>query len=184
MEAETVIAMVSIITAGLLVVDDLGRSRADLDVHYDGLAGAPRFAARVHLVLAEKGHEVEVAADGSRIRIEVQRYTANLDRLAAKLVKLASAVDGVGEVECIPGSRFVPPPLVRQLKPGGRMVVLDFGIFRSWGPLAPVMRTWLKLNHVLTRRPYLDRMREVCGDIDEYHWLGGYNFTAVARRND
>ncbi|MBN2447771.1 MAG: methyltransferase domain-containing protein [Phycisphaerae bacterium] len=70
------------------------------------------------------------------------------------------------------------------LRPGGRLVVLDFSTFGGWGPLAPVMRTWLKLNHVLTRRPYLDRMREVCGEVDVYHWLGGYNFTAVGRRND
>lgn len=70
------------------------------------------------------------------------------------------------------------------LRPGGRLVVLDFGQFQHWGPLAPVMRTWLKVSHVATRRPYLDGMRKVFGEVDVYHWLGGYNFTAVARRRD
>lgn len=68
------------------------------------------------------------------------------------------------------------------LAPGARLVVLDFGRFAGWGPFGGVMRGWLKLNHVHTRRPYLDGMRQVCGQVDVTHWLGGYNFTAVARR--
>lgn len=73
------------------------------------------------------------------------------------------------------------------LAPGGRLVVLDFGAFHNWGPLAPVMRTWLRLNHVDTRQPYFDRLVEICGEgsvsnCTLSHWLGGYNFTAVARR--
>jgi two-component system response regulator CpxR len=70
-------------------------------------------AARVHLVLAEKGHEVEVQADGGEVRILVNRYTANLDRLEGKLAALARTVDGVQSVACAPGSRFVPPALIK-----------------------------------------------------------------------
>ena len=69
------------------------------------------------------------------------------------------------------------------LKPGGRLVVLDFGKFAHWGPLGSVMRAWLRENHVETMRPYTDKMADICGPITEYGWLGGYNFTAVARRN-
>lgn len=69
------------------------------------------------------------------------------------------------------------------LKPGGRMVVLDFGRFFNWGPLGPVMRGWLRANHVETLQPYVDVMREICGNVEVRDWLGGYHFTALARRN-
>lgn len=68
------------------------------------------------------------------------------------------------------------------LKPGGRLAVLDFGRFQSWGPLAPLLRGWLRLNHVETLQPYVEVLREVCGNAEVHSWLGGYNFTAVARR--
>lgn len=68
------------------------------------------------------------------------------------------------------------------LAPGGRVVVLDFGRFHGWGPLAPLMRTWLRLNHVETLRPYEDGLRQRFGTVDVSYWLGGYNFTAVARQ--
>ena len=70
------------------------------------------------------------------------------------------------------------------LKPGGRLVVLDFSTFSRWGPLAPVMRTWLRSSHVLTRRPYLDGLRRHFADLEVSEWFGGYNFTAVGRRVD
>lgn len=68
------------------------------------------------------------------------------------------------------------------LEVGGRMVVLDFGGFGGWGPLGPVMRGWLKLNHVVTRDSYIDEMTRVFGRIELQHWLGGYNFTVVGRK--
>ena len=68
------------------------------------------------------------------------------------------------------------------LKPGGRLAVLDFGRFQYWGPFAPLMRGWLRANHVETLQPYADVLREVCGNAEVYSWFGGYNFTAVARK--
>lgn len=68
------------------------------------------------------------------------------------------------------------------LRPGGRMVVLDFCTFDSWGPLAPAMRGWLRANHVETKRPYIEKMREIFPDLDVTTWMGGYNFTAVGLR--
>lgn len=70
------------------------------------------------------------------------------------------------------------------LRPAGRLVVLDFGTFDRWGPFGYLMRTWLRLNHVQTRRPYLEKLREVFGEVRVQHWLGGYSFTAVARARD
>lgn len=71
---------------------------------------------------------------------------------------------------------------VRHLKPGGRLVVLDFGSFRGWGPLGAAMRGWLRANHVETLRPYVEKLREALPKSDVYDWLGGYNFTTVGQR--
>ncbi len=69
------------------------------------------------------------------------------------------------------------------LRPGGRLVVLDFGRFDGWGPLGALMRGWLRLNHVETLRPYERKLREIFGAVEVEPWLGGYNFTAVGRRS-
>jgi len=68
------------------------------------------------------------------------------------------------------------------LRPGGRLVVHDFGRFETWGLLGGLMRGWLRLNHVETRRPYAEKLRELCDSFELYRWLGGYNFTAVGQR--
>jgi S-adenosylmethionine-diacylgycerolhomoserine-N-methlytransferase len=68
------------------------------------------------------------------------------------------------------------------LVPGGTLVVLDFSRFERWGPLAPVMRTWLRLNHVETLRPYEEEIRRLFAQVEVHYWLGGYNFTAVGRK--
>ena len=70
------------------------------------------------------------------------------------------------------------------LAPGGRVVVLDFSTFGGWGPLAPVMRWWLRSNHVETTRPYVAGLRRVFPALEVSERLGGYNFTAVGRRGD
>ncbi len=68
------------------------------------------------------------------------------------------------------------------LSPGGRIVVLDFGPFSGWGPLAGAMRAWLRANHVETLRPYVQGMREVFENVEVLYALGGSRFTAVASR--
>jgi S-adenosylmethionine-diacylgycerolhomoserine-N-methlytransferase len=68
------------------------------------------------------------------------------------------------------------------LRPGGRVVVLDFGRFENWGPFGAVMRWWLRINHVDTLQPYEQTMRNLFGEARVESWFGGYNFTASARR--
>lgn len=67
------------------------------------------------------------------------------------------------------------------LKPGGRLVVLDFGPFQNWGPLGPVMRGWLRANHVETTKPYAETLRKQFANHSLTYWMGGYNFTFVGR---
>jgi ubiquinone/menaquinone biosynthesis C-methylase UbiE len=64
------------------------------------------------------------------------------------------------------------------LRPGGRIVVLDFSTFEGWGLMAPVMRLWLQWNHVETQRPYVATLRALFDDVTVQQWLAGYNFTA------
>jgi ubiquinone/menaquinone biosynthesis C-methylase UbiE len=68
------------------------------------------------------------------------------------------------------------------LAPGGTLVVLDFSRFAGWGPLAPLWRGWLRINHVETVQPYEDELRRLFAQTRVQYWLGGYNFTAVARK--
>ena len=70
------------------------------------------------------------------------------------------------------------------LKPWGRLVVLDFGRFQSWSLLGPLMRGWLRFNHVETLRPYAQKLREVFPGLLVDSWLGGYNFLAVGQRSE
>jgi len=69
------------------------------------------------------------------------------------------------------------------LKVGGRLVVLDFGKFAGWGPLAPLMRGWLRFNHVETLRPCKERLREVFPNLEVEPWLADYNYIAVGTRS-
>ncbi len=82
----------------------------------------------------------------------------------------------------IPDWRAALARACEHLAPGGRLVVLDFGRFHGWGPLAPLWRTWLRINHVETMRPYEDELRRLLDRCEVGYWLGGYNFTAVGRR--
>ncbi|MHC5078434.1 MAG: class I SAM-dependent methyltransferase, partial [Planctomycetota bacterium] len=68
------------------------------------------------------------------------------------------------------------------LRPGGRLVVLDFGPFTGWGPLGAVLRGWLRHHHVETLRPYEEALRELFLDLTFRRWLGGGYFTATARK--
>jgi ubiquinone/menaquinone biosynthesis C-methylase UbiE len=68
------------------------------------------------------------------------------------------------------------------MAPGATLVVLDFSRFVGWGPLAPLWRAWLRANHVETVQPYEDELRALFGTVEVRYWLGGYNFTAVARK--
>ncbi len=68
------------------------------------------------------------------------------------------------------------------LKPGGKLVVLDFGRFENWGPLAPVMRAWLRSSHVVTLQPYADEIERIFGNCRRTSCRGGYYFLCEADR--
>lgn len=105
----------------------------------------------------------------------------------ASNMSLGRRFDGIlfaYSITMIPDWRAALKHAFDHLKPGGRMVVLDFGQFRGWGPLGPVMRAWLRANHVETLQPYIEALRELDANLRVIDWMGGYNFTAVVRRGD
>jgi S-adenosylmethionine-diacylgycerolhomoserine-N-methlytransferase len=87
-------------------------------------------------------------------------------------------------ITLIPNWRAALERAAQHLKPGGRLVVLDFGQFKSWGPLGALARGWLRFHYVETMREYEDGLREVFPDLEVHHWLGDYGLTAVGRRNE
>lgn len=122
----------------------------------------------------------------ARKRVEAAGWQ-NVDLIAddATQMNLGQSFDGILFAYSITMIPDWPKALERareHLKPGGRMVVLDFSTFDGWGPLASAARGWLRLNHVETKQPYIETMRELFGEIDEYRWMGGYNFTATGQR--
>ena len=69
----------------------------------------------------------------------------------------------------------------RHLNPEGRLVVLDFADFGAWGVLGSIIRGWLRMHHVETKRPHLLQFDEIYTDLRIYRRLGGYFFIAVGK---
>jgi S-adenosylmethionine-diacylgycerolhomoserine-N-methlytransferase len=148
------------------VLDDLDPARGrlvGLDFSHDMLRQAEKRVA------AQGWQNVQlVEADAARLDLP-QRFDAILFAYSLTM---------------IPAWRAALERAHEHLKPRGRLVVLDFGRFHAWGPLAPLMRGWLRLNHVETVRPYAQKLREIFPDLLVHSWLGGYNFTAVGQRSE
>lgn len=68
------------------------------------------------------------------------------------------------------------------LAPGGRLVVLDFATFGGWGPLGLLLRSWLRLHHVETAPPYIERLRTLLPDLAVRHFLGQGYFVAAGTK--
>lgn len=65
------------------------------------------------------------------------------------------------------------------LREGGRLVVLEFGDFAGWGPLAGAIHRWLCLNHVEARRLYSEALVRLFPDVRIEVYGGGYWFVAT-----
>lgn len=108
--------------------------------------------------------------------------TIEADATTLQLGRTFDAVFFAYSLTMIPDWRASLLRAWEHLRVGGRLVVLDFGRFQSWGPLAPLMRAWLRSSHVETLAPYADGIRDLGGEFKLLHWFGGYSFIAAARR--
>lgn len=68
-----------------------------------------QLSAEVHAVLAQRGHEVDVAAKGGVVEILIHKHSLLLKRLEKELEDLARGVTGVREVTARPGPRYQEP---------------------------------------------------------------------------
>ena len=68
---------------------------------------------------------------------------------------------------------------VGNLRPGGKILVLDFGRFEGWGPGAPLMRGFLHCNHVRILENVERAMAKHCQQVRLRRLLGGHHIIAV-----
>lgn len=71
---------------------------------------------------------------------------------------------------------------IEHLKPGGRLVVLDFGSMTGLGTAGRLLHAWLRFNHVDADQPYLDELSALFPDLHVRRGRGDYNFIAIGRR--
>ncbi|MBU0617644.1 MAG: methyltransferase domain-containing protein [Planctomycetes bacterium] len=167
--------------------------RPDSEVLEVGCGTGLNFRYLLEQLDPERGRLVGLDFSPDMLRRARKRVAANgwtnvelIEADAARL-DLGRRFDGIlfaYSLTLIPDWRAAIDRAEQHLKPGGRLVVLDFGQFKRWGPFGALLRGWLRLNHVETLRQYEDGLREVFSDLDVYHWLGGYNLTAVGRRSE
>ncbi len=68
-------------------------------------------AARVSVVLAEEGHEVEVSCDHGNITVVINKYVLRLEHLEKELRRIAGAVAGVKSVHTRVGPKWETPAI-------------------------------------------------------------------------
>jgi two-component system response regulator CpxR len=68
-------------------------------------------AARVNVVLAEEGHEVDVSCDHGNITVVINKYVLRLEHLEKELRRIAGAVAGVKSVHTRVGPKWETPAI-------------------------------------------------------------------------
>ncbi len=171
-------------------VEDLGLTR-ESEVLEVGCGTGLNFRYALRKLDPQRGRLTGLDFSADMLRVAERRVAAEgwsnveLVQADATRMSLGRRFDGILFAYSITMIPDWPEALRRafeHLKPGGRMVVLDFGTFHGWGPLAAAMRAWLRANHVETLRPYAEELGRICDETRVRNWLGGYNFTAVGRR--
>lgn len=81
----------------------------------------------------------------------------------------------------IPDAASALRSAVDLLDSGGRLVVLDFADFGGWGPVAPLIRLWLRRHRVQWNRPYGEWLRALLPGVEIRTYLRGYYFLAAGR---
>jgi len=166
--------------------------RSDSDVLEVGCGTGLNFRYLLGQLDPERGRLVGLDFSPDMLRRARRRVAAhgwkNVELVEADAAKLDlnRQFDGIlfaYSLTMVPDWRAATRRAYEHLKAGGRLVVLDFGQFRRWGPLGALMRGWLRFNHVETLRQYEDGLREVFHDLEVHHWLGGYSLTAIGRRS-
>lgn len=165
--------------------------RGDADVLEIGCGTGLNFRYLVDQLYPQRGRLLGLDFSIDMLRQAERRVLAEgwtnveLVQADATRMQLGRKFDGIlfaYSLTMIPDWRGALERAAEHLKPGGRLVALDFSHFRGWGPLAPLWRAALRANHVDTLQPYVEHLRSLFPDLRVTDWLGSYNFTAVGRR--
>jgi ubiquinone/menaquinone biosynthesis C-methylase UbiE len=70
---------------------------------------------------------------------------------------------------------------VLHLRPGGIIVVVDFGAFERWGAMRPLMYRWLRANHTSAGLGYEDVLQQMCERVSVEKRGGGYYHVVWAK---
>jgi CheY-like chemotaxis protein len=68
-------------------------------------------AARVGVLLAEHGFNVDVSSSAGDVSLTIKRYVTRLKHYQKRLESLVRQVEGVKSVRSNPGTKYIPPPL-------------------------------------------------------------------------
>ena len=124
----------------------------------------------------------------ARRRVE-RRGWRNVELRAADATRLDlgrqfDAVFFAYSLSMIPDWRLALERAVAHLAPGGRIVVLDFGRFGKWGPMARVMRGFLRINHVKILDGVDSALQTHCEHVTVQHALGGHRAVWMGVRSN
>lgn len=110
----------------------------------------------------------------------------SLVRANAEDFDLGRSFDGIlfaYSITMIPDWKAAVACCLRHLKPGGRMVVLDFYTLDGWPPPMPrLFSLWLGLNHVATARDYPEHLSNQLAGFDLRVRNRGWNFIATGNK--
>ena len=102
----------TVVAAVELLVETLGRPAVAVTPASRAAVDDARLAARVQLALAERGHDVDVNADGGAVTVLIKNHSMFLERVQRELVEMASAVAGVRVASARPGPRYREPSMM------------------------------------------------------------------------
>ncbi len=172
---------------------DAMRLRTDASVLEIGCGTGLNFSPIQRRLDSTHGHIVGVdfsehMLKRARRRVE-RRGWRNVDLCAADATRLDlgrqfDAVFFAYSLSMIPDWRLALERAAAHLAPGGRIVVLDFGRFEKWGPMARVMRGFLRVNHVKILDGVDSALRTHCEHVTVQHALGGHHAVWMGVRSN
>jgi CheY-like chemotaxis protein/cytidylate kinase len=101
----------SVEKAGEMICDNVAKEALKTTPGSQQAADDFVLAARVNVVLAEEGHEVEVTCDHGNITVVINKYVLRLEHLEKELRRIAGAVAGVKSVHTRVGPKWQTPAI-------------------------------------------------------------------------
>jgi two-component system response regulator CpxR len=101
----------SVEKAGEMICDNVAKEALKTTPGSQQAADDFVLAARVNIVLAEEGHEVDVSCDHGNITVVINKYVLRLEHLEKELRRIAGAVAGVKSVHTRVGPKWETPAI-------------------------------------------------------------------------